>query len=64
MIERLDHLVIAVNDLDAAVESYTKLFGYGPSWRGVHEQLGTANALFPLDNTYLELLASDGNEGP
>lgn len=64
MIERLDHLVIAVEDLDAAIESYTKLFGYEPSWRGVHEQLGTANALFPVDNTYLELLASNGNEGP
>ena len=63
MIEKLDHLVIAVSDLDSAVESYTKLFGYGPTWRGVHEQLGTANALFPVENTYLELLASNGNEG-
>jgi len=63
LIEKLDHLVIAVSDLDSAVESYTKLFGYGPSWRGVHEQLGTANALFPVENTYLELLASNGNEG-
>ena len=63
MIEKLDHLVIAVNDLDSAIDSYTKLFGYGPSWRGVHEQLGTANALFPVENTYLELLASNGEEG-
>ena len=63
MIERLDHLVIAVNDLDSAIDSYTKLFGYGPSWRGIHKQLGTANALFPVENTYLELLASNGEEG-
>jgi catechol 2,3-dioxygenase-like lactoylglutathione lyase family enzyme len=63
LIERLDHLVIAVNDLNSAIESYTKLFGYGPTWRGVHEQLGTANALFPVENTYLELLASNGEEG-
>ena len=63
MIERLDHLVIAVNDLDSAILSYTKLFGYGPSWRGIHRQLGTANALFPVENTYLELLASNGEEG-
>ena len=63
MIERLDHLVIAVNDLNSAIDSYTKLFGYGPTWRGVHEQLGTANALFPVENTYLELLASNGEEG-
>ena len=63
MIERLDHLVIAVNDLNSAIESYTKLFGYGPTWRGVHEHLGTAHALFPVENTYLELLASNGEEG-
>jgi len=63
LIERLDHLVIAVNDLNSAIDSYTKLFGYGPTWRGVHEQLGTANALFPVENTYLELLASNGEEG-
>jgi len=63
LIEKLDHLVIAVNDLDSAIDSYTKLFGYGPSWRGIHKQLGTANALFPVENTYLELLASNGEEG-
>lgn len=63
MIEKLDHLVIAVNDLDSAIDSYTKLFGYGPSWRGIHKQLGTTNALFPVENTYLELLASNGEEG-
>ena len=63
MIERLDHLVIAVKDLNSAIENYTKLFGYGPTWRGIHEQLGTANALFPVENTYLELLASNGEEG-
>tara|TARA_B110000116_G_scaffold39051_1_gene31278 strand:+ start:771 stop:1616 length:846 start_codon:yes stop_codon:yes gene_type:complete len=63
LIEKLDHLVIAVNDLDSAIDSYTKLFGYGPSWRGIHRQLGTANALFPVENTYLELLASNGEEG-
>ena len=63
LIEKLDHLIIAVEDLDAAVESYTKVFGFGPSWKGEHTELGTANALFLVENTYLELLASNGNEG-
>ena len=63
LIEKLDHLIIAVEDLDAAVESYTKVFGFGPSWKGEHTELGTANALFSVDNTYLELLAANGNEG-
>ena len=63
VIDKLDHLIIAVEDLDAAVEGYTKVFGFGPSWKGEHTELGTANALFSVDNTYLELLASNGNEG-
>jgi catechol 2,3-dioxygenase-like lactoylglutathione lyase family enzyme len=53
----LDHLVIAVRDLSAAAESYTRLLGRAPSWRGSHPTYGTANVLYRIDNTYLELLA-------
>ena len=53
----LDHLVVAVRDLDRAAESYVRLLGRAPSWRGRHPQYGTANVLFRLDNGYLELLA-------
>jgi catechol 2,3-dioxygenase-like lactoylglutathione lyase family enzyme len=55
----LDHIVIAVRDLDAAARSYRRLLGRAPSWRGRHPSYGTANALFRLDNTYIELLAPD-----
>jgi len=57
---RLDHVLVAVRDLDAAAESTALLLGRRPSWRGVHPELGTANALFRVANTYLELLASEG----
>lgn len=60
VIESLDHVVIAVRDLDAAAETYTALLGRGASWRGAHALLGTANALFRLPNTYLELLSPAG----
>lgn len=53
----LDHIVIAVRDLDAAAQSYRRLLGRAPSWRGRHPSYGTANVLFRLDNTYIELLA-------
>jgi len=53
----LDHLVIAVRDLDAASASYQRLLGLKPSWHGRHPAYGTANVLFRLDNTYIELLA-------
>ena len=61
----LDHLVVAVRDLEAAAESYVRLLGRAPSWRGRHPQYGTANVLFRLDNGYLELLAptDDGADG-
>jgi catechol 2,3-dioxygenase-like lactoylglutathione lyase family enzyme len=53
----LDHLVIAVRDLDAATANYARLLARKPSWRGRHPTYGTANVLFRLDNTYVELLA-------
>jgi catechol 2,3-dioxygenase-like lactoylglutathione lyase family enzyme len=57
MLTSLDHLVIAVRDLDAATATYGALFGRRPSWRGDHGAWGTANSLFRLPNTYVELLA-------
>jgi len=60
LLDSLDHIVIAVEDLPVAIENYTKLLGFPPTWRGVHPGQGTENALFPLDNLYVELLASNG----
>ena len=63
MLTSLDHFVIAVRDLPAAVRSYTQLLGRAPTWRGEHPALGTENALFRLENTYLELLAPAAGAG-
>ena len=52
----LDHVVIAVRDLDAATHDYTILLGREPSWRGEHPSYGTRNTLYRIDNTYVELL--------
>lgn len=62
-ITAVDHVVVGVRDLDAAVHTTTALLGREPSWRGVHPGGGTANVLFRLSNSYLELLAPDGGEG-
>ncbi len=59
----LDHAIVAVRDLRAATSQYARLFGWSPSWRGEHPAAGTANALFRLENTYVELLAPAG-DGP
>lgn len=60
MISRLDHLIVAVKDLDEAESNYKKIFGVEPVWRGEHKELGTANVIFNFKNTYFELLASNG----
>lgn len=63
MLHSFDHVIVLVCDLDAASETYAALLGRRPSWRGEHPALGTANVLYRLDNTYLELLSpqSQGN---
>lgn len=51
----IDHLVLAVRDLDAARAEYARLgFTLTPV---AHHPFGTANALVQLDGAYLELLA-------
>tara|TARA_B100001250_G_scaffold148491_1_gene127207 strand:- start:1071 stop:1916 length:846 start_codon:yes stop_codon:yes gene_type:complete len=61
LLTTIDHLVITVDDLSSAVEDYTKVLGFLPTWRGEHPEMGTENALFPLQNTYLELMAVKGD---
>ena len=37
MIKSLDHLIIAVNNLEEAEQNYQKILGINPSWRGHHK---------------------------
>lgn len=60
MLTGLDHVVVAVADLAAASATYARLLGRAPSWQGEHPGWGTANTLFRLANTYVELLAPAG----
>ena len=60
MITTLDHLIVAVDDLDKAEKDYSKIFGAQPVWKGEHKELGTTNSLFNFQNTYFELLSASG----
>ena len=52
---RLDHVVIAVKNLDAAATTYRKL-GFTLTPRGLHEGKGTGNHCIMFGSTYVELL--------
>jgi catechol 2,3-dioxygenase-like lactoylglutathione lyase family enzyme len=57
MLTGIDHLVIAVDNLDAARDSYTAL-GFTVVEGGRHTGIGTYNALIAFqDGAYLELIA-------
>lgn len=57
MLNRFDHLTIAVHDLDVAGGAYARMLGRAPVWHGTHPGLGTHSALFALSNAWVELLA-------
>ena len=56
----LDHLVYAVDDLQAGIEHFHQLTGVEPCIGGRHEGLGTHNAVFSLGDsqTYFEIIAA------
>ena len=58
MITGLDHVVVLVNEIEAAAAAYQALLARTPSWRNRGD--GAARALFTLDNVTLELMAPDG----
>jgi len=60
MFNGLDHLIIAVEDLEKATKNYQLILGAPPVWVGGHKSLGTRNSLFSFQNIYLELLAASG----
>lgn len=59
----LDHAVIAVHDLDAARDVYTRL-GFSHVPMGNHQNRATANYCIMFSDTYLELLGMNQPELP
>lgn len=53
---RVDHVIYAVADLDAAAARVTEKFGLDSIEGGRHPGWGTANRIVPLGRDYLELM--------
>ena len=57
-IKRVEHIAIAVNDVDVAASAYAALLGRSPDWR--EETAGARHAWFQLTNVALDLVQPDG----
>jgi methylmalonyl-CoA epimerase len=60
----VDHVGIAVADLEAAVQTYTALFGSPPVHRERVEDQGVEEALFRAGESYVQLLGALGPDTP
>ena len=64
MLTEIDHVAIAVNDLDAAVEFYAKAFGAEVHHRETVESDGVEEALVKVADSYIQLTAATRPDSP
>ncbi|HEX9311806.1 MAG TPA: methylmalonyl-CoA epimerase [Actinomycetota bacterium] len=60
----IDHVGIAVRDLEAAVEEYRASLGVEPVHRERVEDQGVEEVLFPVGTSYVQLLTATGPDTP
>jgi len=62
-LKRIDHVAIAVADVDAALAKWNEAFGLSPKTREVVESQKTEAVLLPIGESNVELISPKGNEG-
>lgn len=60
MLNRIEHVALAVADLDAAVEHYARTWGLSVEHRERVDDQGVEEAMLPLGDSYLQLLGATG----
>ena len=64
LLTEIDHVAIAVNDLDAAIAWYEAVFGATVEHREVVESDGVAEALLRVADSYIQLLTPTRDDSP
>jgi methylmalonyl-CoA/ethylmalonyl-CoA epimerase len=64
VLQDIDHVGIAVADLDAAVQEYREALGAEPVHREVVNDQGVEEVLFRAGTSYIQLVASIGPDTP
>lgn len=60
MLRRIEHVALAVEDLDAAIAHYRDIWGLEVSHRELVEDQGVEEAMLPLGESFLQLLGATG----
>ena len=64
LLTEIDHVAIAVNDLDAAIDYYQRAFGATVDHREVVERDGVEEALLKVADSYVQLLTPTRPDSP
>jgi len=64
MLTQIDHVGIAVADLDEEVERYRRTFGLEPTHRERMRDQGVEEVLFAVGESYVQLLGALGSDTP
>ena len=64
MLTEIDHVAIAVNDLEAAIKYYADVFGATVDHREVVESDGVEEALLKVAESYVQLLTPIRGDSP
>lgn len=64
LLTQIDHVGIAVEDLDAAVERYRQTLGVEPAHRERVESQGVEEVLLPVGTSFIQLLGALGADTP
>ena len=64
MLTQIDHVGIAVSDLEQEVERYRRTFGLEPTHRERMQDQGVEEVLFAVGESYVQLLGALGSDTP